>query len=58
MAHVQVEDEIDAPAETVWGLVGDVGGLMAAFGAPAELEGEGIGTLRTITFGSKRHFAG
>ena len=52
MAHVHVEGEIDAPVETVWGLVGDFGGLVAALGAPAELEGEGIGTLRTIKFGS------
>jgi len=53
MAHVQVEGEIGATPDAVWELVGDFGGFVKALGAPVDLEGEGVGQLRTITFGSK-----
>ena len=53
MTHVQVQGEIGASADAVWGLVGDFGGFVKALGAPVDLEGEGIGTLRTIKFGSR-----
>jgi hypothetical protein len=53
MAHVQVEGEIAATPDAVWALVGDFGGFVKALGAPVDLEGDGIGTLRTIKFGSK-----
>jgi hypothetical protein len=53
MTHVQVQGEIGASADAVWALVGDFGGFVKALGAPVDLEGEGIGTLRTIKFGSK-----
>ena len=52
MAHVQVEGEIAAAPDAVWELVGDFGGFVKALGAPVELEGEGIGTLRTVKVGS------
>jgi Polyketide cyclase / dehydrase and lipid transport len=52
MTHVQVQGEIGASADAVWAVVGDFGGLVRALGGPVELEGEGIGQLRTITFGS------
>jgi hypothetical protein len=53
MTHVQVDGEIPAAPEAVWALVGDFGGLVKALGAPVEIEGAGIGTLRTIKVGSK-----
>ena len=53
MTHVQVQGEIGASADAVWALVGDFGGFVKALGAPVDLEGEGIGTLRTIKFGSR-----
>jgi hypothetical protein len=53
MTHVQVEGEIAAAPDAVWELVGDFGGFVKALGAPVELEGEGIGSRRTIKFGSR-----
>jgi Polyketide cyclase / dehydrase and lipid transport len=48
MTHVQVQGEIGAGVDTVWGIVGDFGGMVSALGAPVETEGDGIGMLRTI----------
>jgi hypothetical protein len=53
MTHVQVQGEIGASVDAVWGLVGDFGGFVKALGGSVDLEGEGVGTLRTIKFGSK-----
>ena len=53
MAHVQVEGEIGATPDAVWELVGDFGGLVKALGGSVDLEGEGIGTVRTIKRGSR-----
>src|SRR4051794_27471549 len=53
MTKVQVEGEISATPESVWTLVGDFGGFVKALGAPVELEGEGIGSVRTIAVGSQ-----
>ncbi len=53
MTHVQVQGEIGASADAVWAVVGDFGGLVTALGGAAELEGDGIGQLRTIKFGSR-----
>lgn len=52
MSEVHEGGEIAATPEEVWTLVGDFGGLVEALGVPVELEGEGIGTLRTIKVGT------
>lgn len=52
MTHVQVQGEIGASADAVWAVVGDFGGLVTTLGGSAEVEGDGIGQLRTIKFGS------
>jgi hypothetical protein len=51
MAHVHMEGEIEATPDTVWGLVGDFGGFITALGIPVDLDGQGIGTRRTIKVG-------
>jgi hypothetical protein len=51
MAHVHMEGEIDAPSDAVWAVVGDFAGFVKVLGAPVELEGEGVGSRRTITLG-------
>ena len=53
MTHVQVDGEIAAAPDAVWGVVGDFGGLVTALGGNVELDGEGIGTRRTIKRGSR-----
>jgi hypothetical protein len=52
MAEVRSDAEIKATPEAVWKLVGDFGGFVEALGGAVELEGEGIGTLRKMAFGS------
>ena len=52
MATVKVSDTINAEAKAVWAILGDfagikVGGPITAF----EIEGEGVGSVRTITMG-------
>jgi hypothetical protein len=53
MTHVQVDGEIAAAPDAVWALVGDFGGFVTALGGKVELDGDGIGTRRTIKFGSR-----
>src|SRR4051812_46490750 len=52
MAHVHMEGEIDATPDKVWTVVGDFAGFVKVLGAPVELEGEGVGSRRTIALGS------
>jgi hypothetical protein len=52
MTHVQVQGEVGATADAVWAVVGDFGGLVEALGGAVDLDGDGIGQLRTIKFGS------
>ena len=52
MTEVRVTEELPVPAAKVWDLVRDFGGIRAWLGDMVqglELEGEGIGTIRTIT---------
>ena len=51
MTGVQEECEFDAAVDDVWKVVGDFGGMLTALGVPVELEGEGIGQIRTISMG-------
>lgn len=52
MANTRVEGEIKAPVDDVWKVVSDFGGFIEAQGLPVETEGQGVGMLRKITFGS------
>jgi carbon monoxide dehydrogenase subunit G len=51
MASVKITDRIDAPADRVWDLVGDFGGItrFARGFKSVTCEGQGVGALRTIT---------
>jgi hypothetical protein len=52
MAEVRVTEEIPVAAETVWALVRDFGGARKWLGdmvQKLELEGEGVGAIRTIS---------
>lgn len=51
MSEVIVEGEVPAGADAVWRLVTDFVGFIAIQGLPVEGEGEGVGMIRTITFG-------
>ena len=53
MTHVQVDGEIPAAPDAVWALVGDFGGFVTALGGQVEVDGDGIGTRRTIKRGSR-----
>lgn len=51
MAKVHVKDSFDAPADKVWAVVGDFGGVGKWAGdmvKSCECEGEGIGAVRTL----------
>jgi hypothetical protein len=51
MTQVRIEDTIDAPAAAVWDIVRDFGGVQR-WSPPdvrCELEGSGVGAVRTIT---------
>ena len=54
MAEVKVEQEIGASADRVWKLMRDFGGLKAWSPGieSCEVEGEGIGAVRTIKMGT------
>ena len=50
MTTVQVVEQVAASANGVWGILGDFGGVKV--GGPVEaveVEGEGVGAIRTIT---------
>jgi hypothetical protein len=52
MAEVRVTEELPVPAAKVWDLVRDFGGARRWLGGMVqklELEGEGVGAIRTIT---------
>ena len=53
MAHMNVEEEIAASAEAVWKLLSDFGGLKAwaTMVESCELDGEGVGAVRTLSMG-------
>lgn len=53
MAEVRVEEEVAAPAAAVWDLLGDFGGVARWAGAveSCELEGEGVGAVRSLRMG-------
>lgn len=53
MAHVQVVEHIAAPAKQVWDVLTDFGGVKVGGHIEAfEVEGQGVGAVRTITFAS------
>jgi hypothetical protein len=54
MATAAVTGELGASVDEVWKLVGDFVGMVQAFGLPTEVEGEGIGQIRTIQMGDIR----
>lgn len=55
MTRVNVRETIEAPADSVWALVGDFGGLARIGLVPkCEVEGEGVGAVRTIEMGDAR----
>lgn len=47
MVEVTEEGVLQAPAADVWKLVGDFGGFIEALGIPVELEGHGVGQIRS-----------
>jgi hypothetical protein len=52
MAQVQVSEDVPVAAAKIWDLVRDFGGAQKWLGAMVqklELEGEGVGAIRTIT---------
>lgn len=52
MTTVQVVEQVAAAADDVWGILSDFGGIKV--GGPIEafeIEGEGVGAVRTITMG-------
>lgn len=51
MAEVHETGELAAGVDEVWKVVGDFGGFLASFGLPVEVEGEGVGQIRTLTMG-------
>jgi hypothetical protein len=53
MTEVKEQGELSSGAQTVWSVVREFGGFVEALGGRVELEGEGIGTLRTIPMGSE-----
>lgn len=55
MTEVQVQEDIAASARDVWNILADFGGIRV--GGPIEafeIEGEGVGAVRTITMGGGR----
>ena len=51
MSNVKVSESIAAPAERVWALLGDFGGVMKWGGSMLQsctVEGSGVGAVRTI----------
>src|SRR4051794_15904451 len=51
MAEVHVEGELGASIDEVWKLVSDFGGIIEALGLPVDVEGDGVGAVRTISMG-------
>ena len=53
MAEIVVREEVDASADAVWELVRDFGGVLSWSSAleSCEVEGEGIGAVRTLGLG-------
>src|SRR5437868_3940012 len=51
MAEVHVDGELGAGIDEVWKLVSDFGGLIEALGLPVEVDGDGVGAVRTISMG-------
>ncbi|MGI8493370.1 MAG: SRPBCC family protein [Acidimicrobiales bacterium] len=54
MAEVKVEGEVDAPLDAVWKLVSDFRGFVESQGLAVTVEGEGIGTRRTVEMGASK----
>ena len=55
MTTVKVNERVDAPAADVWRILSDFGGIKV--GGPIEafeIDGEGVGAIRTITMGGGR----
>jgi len=54
MSEVRVEEELDVTAERIWEIVRDFGGLMKWNEGieSCEVEGSGVGSVRTIKIGS------
>jgi hypothetical protein len=50
MAEVRVTEEVEAPAQAVWDLLGDFGGVAKWSGSitSCEVEGQGVGAVRTL----------
>lgn len=48
MARVVVEADFGASPDDVWKVVGDFAGVVEAMGFPVEVEGDGIGAVRTV----------
>jgi hypothetical protein len=51
MAEVREQSEIPAAPDAVWALVRDIGGFVTALGGAVELEGDGVGQIRTMQRG-------
>jgi hypothetical protein len=55
MTVVQVVESIKADPQAVWDILGDFGGIKVGGPITAfELEGEGVGAIRTITMGDAK----
>ncbi|MCB1644828.1 MAG: SRPBCC family protein [Pseudomonadales bacterium] len=55
MARVEVIETVNADASAVWGNVGNFGGIEVGGPVTAfDLEGEGVGAVRTISMGPAR----
>lgn len=55
MTEVKVSETIAAPADAVWALLGDFGGVTKWGGAMLQsctVEGEGVGAVRTVGIGA------
>jgi carbon monoxide dehydrogenase subunit G len=48
MVSVHEQIELGAAPEKVWELIADFGGLLAALGVQVEVEGSGVGAVRTV----------
>ena len=51
MSEVREQSDIPAAPDAVWALVRDFGGFVKTLGAPVEVEGDGVGALRTMQMG-------
>ena len=55
MASVTVKERIDHPVDAVWAVVSDFGGIAKYMRGmpPADVEGEGLGSERSLAMGDK-----